>query len=99
MATQELILIETLCTHYQIEVSFLDALETMGLIEIKIIEQTKFIQQDRINDLEKMIRIHQELNVNIEGIDVVFNLLNKLETLQNELTIVKNRLNIYESDW
>lgn len=99
MATQQLILIETLCTHYQIEHSFIDALETMGLIEIKIIEQSKFIQQDCINDLEKMIRIHQELNVNIEGIDVVFNLLSKLETLQNELKTVKNRLNIYESEW
>tara|TARA_R110001583_G_scaffold17310_5_gene70160 strand:+ start:6642 stop:6938 length:297 start_codon:yes stop_codon:yes gene_type:complete len=98
MATQELILIDTLCTHYQVEVSFFDALDFMGLIEIQIFEQTKYIPQDKISDLEKMIRIHNELNVNIEGIDVAFNLLQKMEALQNELNILKNRLNIYESE-
>ncbi|SNR32324.1 chaperone modulator CbpM [Lutibacter flavus] len=98
MATQELILIDTLCTHYQVEVSFFDALDTMGLIEIQVIEQTKYIPQDIISDLERMIRIHNELNVNIEGIDVVFNLLKKMETMQKELNTIKNRLNLYESD-
>jgi hypothetical protein len=99
MATQKLILIDTLCTHYQLEVSFFDALDTMGLIEIQTFEQTKYIPQNKISDLEKMIRIHNELNVNIEGIDVVFNLLQKMDTLQNELNTIKNRLNLYESDW
>ena len=41
--------------------------------------------------------MHQELDVNIEGIDVVFNLLQKIDTLQKELTALKNRLNLYES--
>jgi hypothetical protein len=44
-----------------------------------------------------MIRMHQELDVNIEGIDVVFNLLQKIDGLQNELTALKNRLRLYES--
>ena len=41
--------------------------------------------------------MHQELDVNIEGIDVVFNLLQKIDDLQNELISVKNRLRLYES--
>ena len=32
-----------------------------------------------------------------EGIDVVFNLLQKIDALQKELTALKNRLNLYES--
>ena len=44
-----------------------------------------------------MIHIHQDLNVNIEGIDVVVNLLQKMENLQNELISVKNTLRLYES--
>ena len=45
-----------------------------------------------------MIRIHRELNVNIEGIDVVFNLLNKVDVLQSEINAVRNRLRLYESE-
>ncbi|MEB2775597.1 chaperone modulator CbpM [Algoriphagus sp. D3-2-R+10] len=98
MAQQELILIETLCTHYEIEVSFVDSLSNLGLIEIMTVEQTRFIPQDKISDLEKMIRIHQDLEVNPEGIDVIFNLLRKVDDLKSELAATKNRLNRYESD-
>jgi hypothetical protein len=70
----------------------------MGLIEIEIIEQQQFIHQDQISDLERIIRLHNELNVNLEGIDVVFNLLAKERELRNELNTLKNRLSLYESD-
>ena len=93
---QELILVETLCTHYKIEVSFFDELENIGLLNIEIYEEKRFIRQDKISDLEKMIRLHNELNVNLEGIDVVFNLLEKERNLRNELNTVKNRLKLYE---
>lgn len=93
-----LIAITTLCSHYEIEVSFIDALYKTGLIQIVIIEQNQFIHQEQIGKLEKMIRLHQELNVNLEGIDVVFNLLEKERKLRNELNAVKNRLKLYEDD-
>ncbi|MFT4849999.1 MAG: hypothetical protein ACI83B_002548 [Sediminicola sp.] len=88
----------TLCSYYNIEISFLDALNKMGLIEIEIIEQKEFIHQDQITDLERVIRLHNELNVNLEGIDVVFNLLDKERKLRNELNALKNRLRLYEND-
>lgn len=95
MATQDLVLVETLCSQYEIEISFFDALEDIGLITI---EQKKFIPQDKIADLEKMIRLYRELNINMEGIDVVFNLLQQVEKLQNQLNSVNNRLRLYEND-
>jgi hypothetical protein len=70
----------------------------MGLVEIEIIDQTQFIRQDQISDLEKILRLQNELNLNLEGIDVVFNLLKKERELQNELIALKNRLRLYESD-
>lgn len=90
------IAITTVCSQYQIEFSFLDELQKTGLIKIEIIEQTQFIHQNQITDLEKMIRLHHELNINIEGIDVVFNLLEKERKLQNELTALKNKLKSFE---
>lgn len=95
---KNLIAITTLCSHYEIEFSFIDALHKTGLIQIEIIKQDQFIHQDQIGDLEKMIRLHQELNVNIEGIDVVFNLLEKEKEMREELNALKNRLQLYEND-
>ncbi len=97
MKSRNLIAKETLCSHYDIEVSFIDALNNIGLIHIEIIEQTHFIPQEQISDLEKMIRLHHELNVNLEGIDVVFNLLEKERILRNELIALKNKLALYDS--
>ena len=97
MNIESLIPIPTLCIHYKVELSFFDHLSEMGLLEIKKIEETQYIHQDAIYKIEKMIRIHQELDINTEGIDVVFNLLQKIDALQNELISTKNRLRLYES--
>lgn len=97
MNLDNLIPITTLCTHYNVEMPFFGRLNEMGLIQIQIIEETQYIHPDTIYEIEKMIRMYQELDINIEGIDVVMNLLKKIDDLQNELIAVKNRLGIYES--
>ncbi len=98
MILQQLISTKTICLHYNIEISFIDALIQIGLIKIEIIEQNQFIHQDQIGNLEKIIRLHNDLNVNVEGIDVVFNLLEKERDLQHELNVLKNRLRLYENE-
>ena len=97
MNIENLISLPTLSTHYKVEIAFFNNLSEMGLLEIKTIEETQYIHPDAIFEIEKIIRMHQELEVNIEGIDVVFNLLQKIEDLQNELITIKNRLRLYES--
>ena len=98
MNTENFILLNQLCTHYKVEMSFFSNLNEIGLIEITTIEQSQYIHHDKINDIEKMIRMYYELDVNIEGIDIVFNLLQKIDDLQNELISVKNRLGLYENE-
>ncbi len=97
MNMKNLIPIHELCTHYEVEISFFSNLSEMGLIEIKTIEASQYIDSDSVCEIEKIVRMHQELDVNLEGIDVVFNLLQKIDVLQKELTALKNRLHLYES--
>jgi hypothetical protein len=92
MAVTNLILIETLCTHYEVEVSFIDSLSDLGLIEVQTLEQTRYLPEEKVTHLERMIRLHQELNVNPEGIDVILNLLEKVDRLNQELFQAKNTL-------
>lgn len=98
MKDTQLIPIPSLCTHYQIEMSFFDGLYDHGLIEFISVEQTHCIHQDRIADIEKMIRLHKDLHLNFEGIDTVFNLLEKIDQLQSELVTVQNRLKRFEEE-
>jgi chaperone modulatory protein CbpM len=97
MNMENLIPIPLLCAYYEVELSFFTNLSDMGLLEIKTIETSQYIDSDAVYEIEKMVRMHQELDVNIEGIDIVFNLLQKIDMLQNELTVLKNRLRLYES--
>ena len=43
-----------------------------------------------------MIRLHYDLNINLEGLDAVYNLLKRVENLQSEITSLHNKLRIYE---
>ncbi len=98
MNKKYLIPTHVLCSHYNIEISFVDALHNFGLIQIELVDENQFIHQDRIGDLEKIIRLHNELNMNLESIDIVFNLLEKERALQQELNMLRTRLMLYENE-
>lgn len=96
MNLEGLIPIVEISTHYNVQVSFINNLVSIGLIQINTVEEVHYIQEDQLRVIEKMIRMHNDLELNIEGIDIVFNLLEKIEALENELKNSKNRLKMYE---
>ena len=96
MNIEDFVSLNEICTYYEVEISFINHLGELGLIQIAIFEGKNFVHQDQIRNIEKMIRMHHDLDVNIEGIDVVFNLLQKIENLQEDLKNTKSRLKMYE---
>ena len=98
MSTKNLILVELLCIHYEVELSFFRSLDDIGLIELIVIEDAPFIAQEKLSDLEKVIRIHQDLNLNPEAIDIIIDLLQKVNSLEAELKAKENRLRLYEEE-
>ena len=96
MSIEKFIPLNQLCTHYKVEMSFFTNLKEFGLIEIKTIKKSQFVHKDKASDIEKIIRMHHELEINFEGIDTIFNLLEKIKTLQAELISTKNKLRLYE---
>ncbi|MDT8416251.1 MAG: chaperone modulator CbpM [Lutibacter sp.] len=97
MSIENFIPLHKLCEQYKVEMSFFSSLNEIGLIQITAIEESQYIHKDKIIDIEKMIRMHRDLEINIEGIDIAFNLLQKIDELENELISIKNRLRIYEN--
>lgn len=98
METEHLLSIEQLCLHYNIEVSFVSSLTEFGLIELVTVETTQYIDKGQLSSLEKLIRLHYDLDINMEGIDAISHLLRKVNSMQAELAALKNRLRLYEHE-
>lgn len=97
METQNLILATDFCMNHNIEVSFILMLQQNGLVEFTIIEDIAYIQFEQLEQLEKIIRLHYELDINLEGIETVINLLERMNTMQREINILRNKLRFYEA--
>jgi hypothetical protein len=98
METEHLMPVDKFCRNYDIEFSFIDSLHEFGLVKLTRVDETRYIYLEQINELERMIRLHYELDINIEGIDAIAHLLKRVDQLQDELRIMKNRLRLYEAD-
>jgi hypothetical protein len=98
METENLIPVHQVITHHKVEVSFLDSLYEIGLIEITTVEETRYVFKDQLGELERMIRLHYELDINLEGIEAITHLLQRVNSLQEELNAAKNRLRVYEKE-
>lgn len=96
MEIQELIIIETFCETHQVEMNWVQDLEEFGLIEITIQDNTKYISENQLHKIEKILRLQNDLNINNEGIEVILSLLEKIESLDKEVRYLKNRLDLYE---
>jgi hypothetical protein len=98
METEQLIPIREFARHYSTEISFIEALSEFGLIEIITLGETRYIHEEKIKDLERIMRLHYGLEINLEGIDAISQLLQGVDVLQHEIIALKNRLRLYEGE-
>ena len=86
------------CINHNIDVAFISSLQETGLIEIVMLEEREYIPISQLPNLEKFVRFRYELDINLEGIETITHLLNRLNKQQNEITMLKNKLRLYETD-
>lgn len=96
MEKQELIAVQEFCTHHRIEISFVHALVASGLVEIVTLENTGYVSRDQLPELERLVRFHYDMDINLEGIEAIHHLLEQIKAMQGELKVLKRRLRIYE---
>lgn len=89
---RNLIAITEYCIKYEIEPSFIDSLEESGIIILTNIEQERFVHIEQLPEIERYIHFHYDLQINMEGIDAIRHLLDKVSTLQQEIQQLKRQL-------
>jgi hypothetical protein len=90
MEQDELIPVKDYCFYHNIEYSFIDSLENSGLISVTSVQQSAFSPLDEMSKLEKFVRLHYDLDINLEGIETINYLLEKIEAMQEEILQLKN---------
>jgi molybdopterin-guanine dinucleotide biosynthesis protein A len=98
MQTEYLIAIDEFCAIHDIEISFISSLQQTGLIEITKKNDTEFIDINQLQQLEKLVRLYFDLDINLEGIETITHLLQRISSLQDEVISLRNRLQFYESN-
>ena len=87
---------EVFCFNHKIDYQFIEQLHQHGLIEITEESEMIYIPEDQLPELEKMVRLHFDMDINLEGIETIHYLLQRMEALQKEITALRNRLHFYE---
>ena len=95
MTIDNVVLVHQFCIYHQVEMSFIDSLDEYGLISIKVINEDKYLLMEDLKAIEKMAQFYYDLGINLEGIDVITNLLIQNDHLRKELEVAHNKLSLY----
>jgi len=96
MKNEDYISAHEFCGYHEVEYTFIRSLNEAGLLQITTVNQTTLIPQSELPRLERMIRLHQDLEINVEGIEAISHLLDRVAAMQNDIQQLRNRLSIYE---
>ena len=86
------------CANYNVSISFIRSLQETGLMETTTIEETEYIPASRLQELEKIVRLYYDMDINLEGIESIIHLLRRIDSMQDEITFLRNRLSMYETN-
>ena len=93
-----MVILDDFCASHRVEISFIHSLEENGLIETVAINQVLYVTTNDLPKLEQITRLHQDLNINAEGIDAITHLLRHIENMKQEIDHLRNRLSFYEEE-
>lgn len=92
----DLVIVSEYCRKCHIDPSFIILLEEGGLIDIHVAEGERYLLLSQLRNLEQYTRMYYELSINIEGIEAIHHMLDRMEGLRHEVVLLRNKLRLYE---
>lgn len=96
MEKTNLIPADDFCMHYHVSYSVIGGLEEAGLIKVITIEEQSYLQEDDLGEVEKLVRLYTDLEINIEGIEAITHMLQRMKAMQEQIRALQQRLRLYE---
>ena len=96
MAREKYILVRQYCEHSNIEDTFIDRLQEYGLIIFEEKQNDLFMNENDILEIERMFRLHNDLGINFEGLDVIKQMLKRMNSMEKEMDLLQKKLKLYE---
>jgi len=92
MTAKNLVPADDICIYHDVEYTFINSLGDAGLVQLKIVNHKVYIPESELQKLERMIRMHHELEINLAGIEAITHLLDRVEHMQEEMRVLRNRV-------
>ncbi|OUO49925.1 hypothetical protein B5F77_13890 [Parabacteroides sp. An277] len=90
------IIVSEYCEKCHIDPEFILLLDESGLVDLEVIGDESYLPVAQLKDVEQYTRMYYDLSINMEGIDAIRHLLKRIESLQEEVLDLKERLRLYE---
>lgn len=91
----ELIIVSEYCHKCHIEPSFIEMLEEGGLINVHTEGGEHYLLLSELPNVERYSRMYYDLSINMEGIDAIHHLLERMEDMRHEMRSLRKQLLLY----
>lgn len=101
----ELIIVSDYCLKCHIEPSFIDLLDEVGLISVRTEGGEHYLFVSQLPELERYSRMYYDLSINLEGIDAIHHLLDRMDGMRREIDLLRRQLLLHrrseveETNW
>lgn len=89
--------IQEFCTGHHLEESFIFELEELGVIRLQLEQNRPVIRKRELGKLERLVRLHRDLEINLQGLQAVQHVLDQLDAAQEEVRDLQRRLSFWEN--
>jgi hypothetical protein len=90
---------EDIAQIYNIEIRFFDDLEECGLLKTETENNTKYLLYEELPLFEKFANLHYDLDINLYGLEVIHQMLQKMEKLLSENRRLTHRFSAFSESF
>lgn len=96
MKQDNYIAITDFCNSHNVTSQFVMQLYDLGLVEIVHRQDLHYLPMKQLPKAEKIVRLYLDLDINLEGIEVITHLLDRMQDMQDKMVSLQNKLRRYE---
>jgi len=96
MKQDNYIAIADFCNSHNVTSQFVMQLYDLGLVEVIHRQDLHYLPIQQLPKAERIVRLYLDLDINLEGIEVITHLLDRMQDMQDRMIFLQNKLRRYE---